>query len=85
LAHLRLVDKTGTPWGLEPLLSVAELADYLGLPVATIYDWRSHGAGPVAHRIGKHVKFALTDVRAWLDGRREAPSQPVRPGAGDGR
>jgi excisionase family DNA binding protein len=63
-------------------LSVAELADYLGLPVATIDDWRVNGAGPVAHRIGKHVKFALADVRAWLETRREAPPAGSRPGAG---
>jgi excisionase family DNA binding protein len=69
--------------GLEPLLSVAELAEYLGLPVATIYDWRSHGVGPVAHRIGKHVKFTLTDVRSWLDTRRETLSP--QHGAGDPR
>ena len=84
-AHLGCVNKTGTEWGLEPLLSAAELAEYLGLPVATIYDWRSHGAGPVAHRIGKHVKLTLTDVRTWLDSCCEAPSQPARPGAGEHR
>lgn len=28
-------------WGLEPLLDVAELAAYLGVPVSTIYDWPS--------------------------------------------
>jgi excisionase family DNA binding protein len=71
---------TGTEWDLKPLLSVADLADYLGLPAATIYDLRSHGEGPVGHRIGKQVKFTLTDVRAWLDARREAPS----PGSEDG-
>ncbi|MFD7311052.1 helix-turn-helix domain-containing protein [Promicromonospora sp. NPDC059942] len=32
--------------GLDPLLSIDELADYLGLPVRTIYAWRTAGKGP---------------------------------------
>jgi excisionase family DNA binding protein len=59
--------------GLEPLLSVAELAGYLGVPVPTVYDWRANGKGPVGHRIGKHVKFAVSDVRAWVEAQRDLP------------
>jgi len=59
-------------WGLEPLMDVAELAYYLGLPVATVYDWRVHGKGPAAYRFGKHLKFAVSDVRAWMAEQREA-------------
>jgi len=62
-----------TSWGLEPLLSVTELAGYLGVPVATVYDWRSNGTGPVGHRFGKHVKFAVSDVRAWVEAQRDRP------------
>jgi hypothetical protein len=32
--------------GLDPLLSIDELADCLGLPVRTIYAWRTEGKGP---------------------------------------
>jgi Helix-turn-helix domain len=49
-------------------LDVTELAAYLGLPVSTIYDWRSHGKGRAAYRFEKHLKFAVSDVRA-LGGR----------------
>ena len=59
-------------WGLEPLMDVAELASYLGLPVSTVYDWRVHGKGPAAYRFGKHLKFAVSDVRAWMAEQREA-------------
>jgi excisionase family DNA binding protein len=58
-------------WGLEPLMDVAELASYLGLPVSTVYDWRVHGKGPAAFRFGKHLKFAVCDVRAWMAEQRE--------------
>ena len=40
-------------WGLEPLMDVAELAAYLGIPISTVYDWRVHGKGPTAYRFGK--------------------------------
>ena len=58
-------------WGLEPLLDVTDLAVYLGVPVSTVYDWRTRGLGPRAYRFGKHLKFALSDVRAWIAQQRE--------------
>jgi excisionase family DNA binding protein len=69
-------DSSGTDsWGLEPLMDVGELASYLGLPVSTVYDWRVHGKGPVAYRFGKHLKFAVSDVRAWVAEQREAQNR----------
>lgn len=61
-----------TTSGLEPLMSIDDLAEYLGVPVTTIYDWRVSGKGPCAIKVGRHLKFAVADVRAWLDTRREA-------------
>ncbi|TFD70507.1 helix-turn-helix domain-containing protein [Cryobacterium sp. Hb1] len=43
-------------------MDVAELANYLGIPISTVYDWRVHGKGPTAYRFGKHLKFAISDV-----------------------
>lgn len=57
--------------GLEPLLSVEELSEYLGVPVKTIYDWRRTGHGPCAIRMGRHLKYASSDVRDWLAQQRE--------------
>ena len=68
-------------WGLEPLLDVSELAAYLGVPVSTVYDWRTRGLGPRAHRFGKHLKFALSDVRTWIEQQRD----PEPPSSSDGR
>ena len=61
--------------GLVPLMSIEDLADFLGVPVATIYDWRVDGKGPCGVRVGRHVKFTQADVLAWLAAQRE-----VRPG-----
>ncbi|WP_241992118.1 helix-turn-helix domain-containing protein [Cryobacterium lyxosi] len=71
-----------SPVALEPLMDVAELANYLGIPISTVYDWRVHGKGPAAYRFGKHLKFAISDVRAWMAQQRE-PS--VLPSATDRR
>ena len=62
---------TASALGLQPLIDVAELAAYLGVPVSTIYDWRTHGKGPTAYRFGKHLKFAVSDVQKWVAGQRE--------------
>ncbi|MRG60825.1 helix-turn-helix domain-containing protein [Agromyces sp. CFH 90414] len=59
-------------WGLDRLMGITELAAYLGVPVSTVYDWRTHGKGPAAYRFGKHLKFAVADVRAWVAEQRES-------------
>jgi predicted DNA-binding transcriptional regulator AlpA len=53
-----------------PLLSPIELASYLGLPVATIYRWRTYGEGPLGIEVGQHVHYRLEDVDRWLDEKR---------------
>jgi excisionase family DNA binding protein len=64
-------DTASNPWGLEPMLDVGELASYLGVPVSTVYDWRTRGLGPRAYRFGKHLKFAVSDVRIWIEQQHE--------------
>ena len=71
-AEHRTVDNS---WGLEPLLDVADVAAYLGVPVSTEYDWRARGVGPRGYRFGKHVKFAVSDVRIWVEQQRDASSE----------
>ncbi|WP_240423700.1 helix-turn-helix domain-containing protein [Microbacterium halotolerans] len=84
-AHLFGMDAdhspAGNPWGLKPLLDVGELAAYLGVPVSTVYDWRTRGLGPRAYRFGKHLKFAVADVRAWVEQQRD----PDPPASSEGR
>jgi excisionase family DNA binding protein len=48
--------------GLEQLISIEDLAEYLGVPVTTIYDWCLTGHGPCAIRVGRHLKYAISDV-----------------------
>jgi excisionase family DNA binding protein len=50
----------------DPLLSPQELADYLGIPLQTIYVWAAQGAGPERIRIGRHTRYRLSAVDKWL-------------------
>ncbi len=52
------------------------LADYLDVPVRTVYSWNHSGTGPRPIRVGKHVRYRRADVEAWL----EAQAQPRRAG-----
>ena len=62
--------------GLEPLLSIEELSEYLGVPVRTLYDWRLAGRGPCAVHVGRQIRYFVSDVQEWLRQNREP--QPGR-------
>ncbi len=49
----------------ERLWSTAKLAEYLGLPVKTIHQWRYLQKRPRGFRVGRHLRFRPADVRAW--------------------
>jgi len=53
--------------GLEPMLTTSELAEYLGVHVQAIYDLRADGRGPTGVRVGRELRFPVSDVRGWLD------------------
>lgn len=70
-ASKRPVDTQMTP-APERLWSTAELAEYLGVPVKTIHQWRYMQKGPRGFRVGRHLRFRPADVRAWEDEQLEA-------------
>ena len=57
------------------LLSPEQLAEYLGVPLATVYRWRARKTGPRGLRVGRHVRYRWADVQAWLD--RQSDSLPA--------
>jgi excisionase family DNA binding protein len=52
---------------IEPLWTVDEVSAFLGVPVATLYQWRYRRIGPRASRIGRHLRYNPNDVRAWVE------------------
>ncbi len=49
------------------LMTIRDVADYLGVPVNTLYQWRTKGYGPAGRRIGKYVRYRPQDVEAWVE------------------
>jgi excisionase family DNA binding protein len=60
------------PSDLERMMSPGEVARFLGLPLRTVYRWRSRGTGPRGYRIGRHVRYRHADVERWLELHRDA-------------
>ena len=54
---------------IDRLLTVQDLADYLGVPVATIYAWRHRRQGPPGFRVGRHLRFRWSDIEQWISDR----------------
>ena len=68
LEHLRGMDTEKLlGLGLEPVLTTSELAEYVGVQVQAIYDLRTDGRGPSGIRVGREIRYRISDVRRWLD------------------
>jgi len=50
----------------DPLLTTEDLAEYVHVPVATVYQWNYRKTGPAAIRVGRHLRFRKSTVDAWL-------------------
>jgi hypothetical protein len=50
----------------DGLITPAELAAFLSVPVKTLRDWRYQGVGPEVLRVGRHVRYEPSEVRRWL-------------------
>lgn len=51
----------------RPLADAQEIADYLGVPLGTIYRWSSRGGGPRLIKVGRHLKARWADLDSYLD------------------
>jgi predicted DNA-binding transcriptional regulator AlpA len=49
------------------LLTNDQTAELIGLKSNTLEIWRWQGKGPVYRKIGRLVRYAESDVFAWLD------------------
>ena len=51
----------------DRLWTVHDVSAFLGVPVATLYQWRYMRIGPPAYRVGRHIRYDPAAVRTWLD------------------
>lgn len=65
---------------IDPLLSIEEVSEILGVPVRTLYAWRQRAEviGPRAIRVGRHLRYRPTDVDAWLNAQVEQNGDQAR-------
>ena len=67
LAHLVCMTTTTQPQTeLGSVLTLSQLAAQLGVGVQTLYDLRSQGRGPRGFRVGRELRFRVSEVDAWL-------------------
>ena len=52
------------------LLTIAEAAELLRAPVATLRYWRHLGTGPRSFRLGRRVLYRRDDLHNWIDHQR---------------
>ena len=48
-------------------LTTSQVAEYLSVPVSTLYQWRHRGLGPRAARVGRHLRYRRSDVDRWVE------------------
>lgn len=70
--------------GRNEYLSPEQLAEFIQVPVRTVYRWRAAGDyGPPAAKFGRHVRYRRADVEAWAaqrvaeDAARRGPPAPA--------
>jgi len=57
---------------IPEMVTTKELAELIGVPVATLNNWRSIGRGPRSFRLGRAVKYLVADVAAWIEQQQQA-------------
>jgi predicted DNA-binding transcriptional regulator AlpA len=61
------VSVTAPDLSADRLWTPEDVSAFIGVPVATLYQWRHKGKGPKSFRVGKHLRYKPTDVSTWLD------------------
>ncbi len=51
---------------VDGVLSLSELCAQLQVNAQTIYDLRSQGRGPRGFRVGRELRFRVSEIDAWL-------------------
>lgn len=51
----------------DELLTPAEVADWLQVPLSTLRIWRHRREGPPAVKVGRLLRYRAGAVEAWLE------------------
>lgn len=61
----------------ESLFRPTDLGELLGVPVATLANWRCAGKGPPFLKVGRHVRYRRRDVDKWIADRVSRPGTVI--------
>ena len=59
------------------LLTIAEAAELVRCPVATLRYWRHVGGGPCSFRVGRRVRYRRNDIYEWIAAQRDATRSDI--------
>lgn len=51
----------------DSLMTIQDVADYLGVARHTVYQWRYRGEGPIGFRVGGQVRYRRELVDEWIE------------------
>ncbi len=66
------------PEGVSPLLTTVQAATYLAISPSSLETYRTRGGGPVATKVGRSVRYRLSDLDAWTVREERTPVPEVR-------
>ena len=55
---------------MESFVNEQEVSKITGLSVATLRNWRSMGRGPVYAKVGKSVRYQISDIKEFMEERK---------------
>jgi excisionase family DNA binding protein len=61
----------------DRLLHAIDVSLLLGVPRATLANWRSAGKGPPFVKVGRHVRYRREDVDRWVEAQVVQPREGV--------
>lgn len=53
---------------MDEYLTTKQVADRLSLSRGTLVNWRSLRSGPPFKKLGKAIRYKLSDVIRWIEG-----------------
>ena len=54
----------------DKLMTPRQLAQYLGSSISALSQYRAQGTGPAYYKIGRAVRYRLSEVNKWLEQQR---------------
>lgn len=76
LTETNVEERTPVP---EEVLDTDGLAVFLKVSRRTVQDWRVEGTGPDYIKLGRRVRYRMSDVQAWMDRERVSGGHPHQP------